>query len=74
MVTENIKRKKIVKDLSEIFENNLKETMSIDKLDNFNSLIILQIMNLAKLNYKKKIDGKTISQCSKISEIVDLLL
>ena len=74
MPKENIKRKKIVKDLSEIFESNLIETMSIDKLDNFDSIIILQIMNLARLNYKKKIDGKTISRCSKISEIVDLLL
>lgn len=74
MTKVNLKRKKILKDLCKIFENNFKETASINELDNFDSIIILQIMNLARLNYKKKIDGKKISKCNRISEIVDLLI
>jgi hypothetical protein len=40
-----------------IFEKKVKETDKTGELDNFDSITILQIMNLAKTNYKKNIDG-----------------
>ena len=64
---------KILKDLQKIFERKIKETDKTNKLENFDSIIILQIMNLAKTNYKKNVDGLTISKCKTISEIINIL-
>ena len=67
--------KKILKDLSTIFEKkNIKETDKTSDLENFDSLIILQIMNLAKTRYNKQIDGRKISNCKKISDIIALII
>lgn len=68
------KKNKILKDLADIFESKIKETDKISKLPNFDSIIILQIINLAKTNYKKNIDGQKISNCKIISEIIDLII
>ena len=66
---------KIIKDLSEIFEKkNLKPKDKTSDLDQFDSIIILQIMNLAKTKYKKQIDGRQVSKCKKISDIIDLII
>jgi len=65
--------KKILKKLHVIFEKKVKETDKINKLDNFDSITILQIMNLAKTDYKKNIDGLTIAKCKTISDIINLL-
>tara|TARA_B110000046_G_C12604546_1_gene238246 strand:- start:77 stop:283 length:207 start_codon:yes stop_codon:yes gene_type:complete len=65
---------KILKSLEIIFEKKVKENDKTGKLDNFDSITILQIMNLAKTNYKKNIDGLTIAKCKTISEIIDLLV
>ena len=68
-------QKKILTVLCKIFEKkNLKETDKISDLDQFDSLIILQIMNLAKTKYKKQIDGVQIAKCKKISDIVNLII
>ena len=68
-------QKKIIKDLSEIFERkNLKLTDKTTDLDQFDSLIILQIMNLAKIKYKKQIDGRQVSKCKKISDIINIII
>jgi len=64
---------KILKDLQKIFERKIKETDKTNKLENFDSITILQIMNLAKTNYKKNVDGLTISKCKTISEIINIL-
>ena len=56
-----------------IFEKNVKENDKTEKFDNFDSITILQIMNLAKTNYKKNIDGLSIAKCKKISDIIDLI-
>ena len=65
--------KKILKKLHVIFEKKVKETDKTNKLDNFDSITILQIMNLAKTDYKKNIDGLTIAKCKTISNIINLL-
>ena len=68
-------QKKIITDLCEIFEKkNLKETDRTSDLDQFDSLIILQIMNLAKIKYKKKIDGRQVAKCKKVSDIINLII
>jgi acyl carrier protein len=68
-------QKKIIKDLSEIFDRkSLKLTDKTSDLDQFDSLIILQIMNLAKTKYKKQIDGRQVAKCKKISEIINLII
>ena len=68
-------KKKLLKDLSEIFEKkNIKEKDKTSELDQFDSLIILQIMNLAKIKYKKKIDGRQIAKCKMVSDIVNLII
>ena len=68
-------KSKILKDLNNIFEKkNLKETYKTSELDQFDSLIILQIMNLAKTKYKKQIDGRKVATCKKISDIVNLII
>jgi acyl carrier protein len=68
------KNKKIIKDLGVILEKkNIKETDKISDLVQFDSLIILQIMNLAKISYKKQIDGRRVAKCKKISDIVALI-
>lgn len=67
-------RKEILKNLQVIFEKKIKVNDKTTKFDNFDSITILQIMNLAKTNYKKKIDGLTIARCKTISEIIDLLV
>lgn len=67
--------KKILKDLSEIFEKKkVSETDKTSSLDQFDSLIILQIMNLAKTKYKKQIDGRQVAKCKKISDIINLII
>ena len=67
--------KKISKELANIFDKkNIKETDKTSDLENFDSLIILQIMNLAKIRYKKQIDGRTIANCKKISDIIALFI
>jgi acyl carrier protein len=65
---------KILKELSIILEKkNLKETDKVSALRQFDSLIILQIMNLAKISYKKNIDGRKIANCKNISDIINLI-
>jgi len=68
------KKTKILKELENIFEKKLKLTDTTEKLKNFDSIIILQIMNLAKTNYNKNVDGLTIAKCKKISEIINILV
>ena len=66
--------KKILKELSFILEKkDLKETDITTKLKFFDSVIILQIMNLAKSTYGKQIDGAKIEKCNKISDIINLI-
>lgn len=66
--------KKILNDLSKIFEKkNIKSTDNISSLKEFDSIIILQIINMSNVNYKKKIDGLQISKCKKISDIINLI-
>jgi acyl carrier protein len=67
------KYNQILKNLEIIFEKKIKPTDKTDKLENFDSIIILQIMNLAKTSYKKNIDGLRISKCKTISEIIDII-
>ena len=66
--------KKILKDLQLIFEKKVKETDKTSELENYDSITILQIMNLAKTKYKKNIDGLTVVKCKKILDIVKLLV
>ena len=74
-MVKNIKsRNEVLKNLCAIFETNVKETDKIDKLQNFDSIVFLQIMNLAKTNYKKNIDGQKISNCKKVSDIINLII
>jgi acyl carrier protein len=69
------KKNKIIKELANIFEKkNIKEIDKTSDLENFDSLIILQIMNLAKISYKKQIDGRKIANCKKISDIIALFI
>ncbi len=66
---------KILKELANIFEKkNIKEIDKISDLEHFDSLIILQIMNLAKIRYKKEIEGRKIANCKKISDIIALFI
>ena len=66
---------KILKELATILEKkNIKEIDKTSDLENFDSLIILQIMNLAKTRYNKQIDGRKISNCKKISDIIALII
>jgi acyl carrier protein len=68
-------KNKIIKELANIFEKkNIKEIDKTSDLENFDSLIILQIMNLAKISYKKQIDGRKIANCKKISDIIALFI
>tara|TARA_X000000950_G_C13895404_1_gene652588 strand:- start:2227 stop:2451 length:225 start_codon:yes stop_codon:yes gene_type:complete len=65
---------KILKDLSEILEKkNLKTSDNISELKQFDSIIILQIINVCNMKYKKKIDGLKISNCKKILDIINLI-
>ncbi len=65
---------KILKDLSKILEKkNLKLTDNISDLKEFDSIIILQIINMSSMNYKKKIDGLKISKSKKIIDIINLI-
>ena len=67
-------KKKILKELGKIFEkNNLKEKDKVSDLEQFDSIIILQVMNLAKISYKKNVDGAKIAKCKTISDIINLL-
>ncbi len=65
---------KILKDLSEILEKkNLKASDNISELKQFDSIIILQIINMCNMKYKKKIDGLKISKSKKILDIINLI-
>ena len=67
--------KKILKELANIFEKkNIKEIDKTSNMEQFDSLIILQIMNLAKIRYNKQIDGRKIAGCKKISDIIALII
>ncbi len=69
------KNDKLIKELSNIFEKkNLSENDRLSDLENFDSIIILQIMNLAKTQYKKNITGIKIAKCKKITEIINLII
>ena len=58
--------KKILKDLSFILEKkDLKETDKTTKLKFFDSVIILQIINLAKSTYDKQIDDAKVEKCKR---------
>ena len=74
MIKNKKNRNEILKNLCNIFETNVKETDSINKIQNFDSIIFLQIMNLAKTNYKKNIDGQKISKCKNVSDIINLII
>ena len=68
------KSQKILNDLSKILEKkNLKPTDNISSLKEFDSIIILQIINMSNVTYKKKIDGLQISKSKKISDIINLI-
>ena len=66
-------KNKILNKLEIIFEKKVKLNDQTSKLDNFDSITILQIMNLAKTNYNKNVDGLTIAKCKTISEIIDII-
>lgn len=66
--------KKILNHLSKVLEKkNLKPSDNISELKLFDSIIILQIINMCNLYYKKKIDGLQISKCKKIIDIINLI-
>jgi len=66
--------KKILNDLGKILEKkNLKESDKISALKVYDSIIILQIINLAKINYKKEVDGLKLAQAKTISDIIKVL-
>jgi len=68
------KSKKILNDLSKIFEKkNITPADNISSLKEFDSIIILQIINMSNVTYKKKIDGLQISKSKKISDIINLI-
>lgn len=69
----NKKKNELLKKLSIIFDEKIKITSKIVELQNFDSIVILQIIGLAKTKYKKNIDGQKISSCKTISEIINLL-
>jgi len=65
---------KILNDLEKILEKkNLKENDKTSTLKVYDSIIILQIINLAKINYKKEVDGLKLAQAKTISDIIKLL-
>ena len=68
------KKKELLQKLSFIFEKSIKESDKVNKLQNFDSIIILQIINLAKTKYKKNINGEKILSCKTISEIINLII
>ena len=68
------KKKELLQKLSLIFEKRVKETDKVNKLQNFDSLIVLLIINLAKTKYKKNINSEKILSCKTISEIIDLII
>ena len=69
------KKKILLIDLKKILENNkINEVFLIKNLNLFDSIMILQIINLAKTKYNKNINGLSISKCKKISEIIDLII
>ena len=76
MLIANMKNinNKILDELKIIFEKKIKLNDKTSKLENFDSITILQIMNLAKTNYKKNVTGLTIIKCKTISEIINLLI
>tara|TARA_X000000950_G_scaffold37422_1_gene40009 strand:- start:7502 stop:7711 length:210 start_codon:yes stop_codon:yes gene_type:complete len=66
--------KKILSDLGKILEKkNLKESDKISTLKVYDSIIILQIINLAKINYKKEVDGLKLAEAKTIADIIKLL-
>ena len=66
--------KKILVELSKILEKkNLKSSDNIADLKQFDSIIILQIINMCNIVYKKKIDGLQISKSKKILDIINLI-
>ena len=68
------KANKILEELSKILEKkNLKPSDNISDLKQFDSIIILQIINMSKMVYKKKIDGRQISKSKKILDIISLI-
>ena len=65
---------KILDELSKILEKkNLKPSDNISDLKQFDSIIILQIINISNMVYKKKIDGLQISKSKKILDIISLI-
>lgn len=68
------KTNKILDNLSQIFEKKkLKPEDKISSLEQFDSIIILQIINMCNMIYKKKIDGLQVSKCKKIIDIINLI-
>ena len=66
--------KKIILDLTKILnKKNLKETDKISDLEIFDSIIVLQIINLAKIKYKKEIDAIKITKAKRVSDIIKIL-
>jgi hypothetical protein len=66
--------KKILSDLGKILEKkNLKESDKTSSLKVYDSIIILQIINLAKINYNKEVDGLKLAQAKTIADIIKLL-
>lgn len=70
----NKKMNKILDNLSVILEKkNLKLEDKISSLKQFDSIIILQIINMSNMVYKKQIDGLQVSKCKKIIDIINLI-
>ncbi len=66
--------KKILNELSKILEKkNLKASDNISGLKHFDSIIILQIINMSNMIFKKSIDGLQISKSKKILDIINLI-
>ena len=66
--------KKIILDLKKILnKKNLKETDKISDLEIFDSIIVLQIINLAKIKYKKEVDAIKITKAERVSDIIKIL-
>lgn len=68
------KTNRILNDLSLILEKkNLKPEDKISSLKQFDSIIILQIINMSNMTYKKQIDGLQVSKCKTIIDIINLI-
>lgn len=72
-IMTNEKKMMLLEDILEIDEGSLILDMALDELEEWNSMAHLSFIVLMDGEFRKKVTGKELSQCRKVSDLMAMM-